>query len=115
MTAIPISRTCATKSSGSISTRKPGIDSSLSSVPPVWPSPRPDIFAMGTPQLATSGASTSVVLSPTPPVECLSTLTPGMPVRSIISPLRAMASVSHTVSSPSSPLSSAAMSQAAIW
>ena len=54
------------------STRKPGIDSSLSSVPPVWPRPRPQSLATGTPQAATSGATTSVVLSPTPPVECLS-------------------------------------------
>ena len=55
------------------STRKPGIASSLSSVPPVWPRPRPLIFANGTPHAATSGASASVTLSPTPPVECLST------------------------------------------
>ena len=37
------------------STRKPGIDSSLSSVPPVWPRPRPDIIGNGTPHAATSG------------------------------------------------------------
>ena len=59
------------------STRKPGIDSSLSSVPPVWPRPRPDIIGTTTPQAAASGASTSDVLSPTPPVVCLSTLRPG--------------------------------------
>ena len=52
--------------------RKPGIDSSLSSVPPVWPSPRPDIIGTATPQLATIGASSRDTLSPTPPVECLS-------------------------------------------
>jgi hypothetical protein len=38
----------------------------------VWPSPRPDIIGTATPQAATSGASTSETLSPTPPVECLS-------------------------------------------
>ena len=53
-------------------TRKPGIDSSLSSVPPVCPRPRPDILPNTAPQAATSGASTSVTLSPTPPLECLS-------------------------------------------
>jgi hypothetical protein len=73
------------------------------------------IFATGTPQLATSGPRTSVVLSPTPPVECLSTFTPGTLDRSIIFPERAIASVSHTVSSASRPLRNAAMSQAAIW
>ena len=50
--------------------------SNLSVVPPVWPKPRPLILATGTPQAATRGASTRVVVSPTPPVECLSTLTP---------------------------------------
>ena len=48
------------------------MDSSLSSVPPVWPRPRPDSCGTATPQAATSGASGSVILSPTPPVECLS-------------------------------------------
>ena len=53
--------------------RNPGIDSSLSSVPPVCPSPRPLIFPTGTPQAATIGPTAIEVLSPTPPVECLST------------------------------------------
>ena len=53
-------------------TLQPGIDSSLSRVPPVWPSPRPDSCGTGTPQAATRGASGRVILSPTPPVECLS-------------------------------------------
>ena len=51
---------------------KPGIDSSLSSVPPVWPSPRPDTIGTATPHAATAGASGIEILSPTPPVECLS-------------------------------------------
>ena len=34
------------------STRKPGIASSLSSVPPVWPRPRPDIIGTTTPHAA---------------------------------------------------------------
>ncbi len=36
--------------------RNPGIDSSLSSVPPVWPRPRPDIIGTTTPHAAASGA-----------------------------------------------------------
>jgi hypothetical protein len=35
--------------------------------------PRPLIFPTGTPQAATIGPTAIVVLSPTPPVECLST------------------------------------------
>ncbi|MNG75879.1 hypothetical protein D3C79_343920 [compost metagenome] len=69
-----------------ISTWKPATASSLSIVPPVCPRPRPDIFATGISSAATSGASTSVVVSPTPPVECLSTLTPSIAERSITSP-----------------------------
>ncbi len=62
---------------------KPGMVSSLSKVPPVWPRLRPLI--MGTqmpgipagvgwarPAAARMGAMRSEVLSPTPPVECLS-------------------------------------------
>ena len=59
--------------------RQPGIDSSLSRVPPVCPRPRPDSIGTTAPQLATSGASTSETLSPTPPVECLSTDGRGLP------------------------------------
>ena len=89
----------ATNSSSVSSTRKPGIDSSLSSVPPVCPSPRPLIFPNGTPQAATIGATAIEVLSPTPPVECLSTtFRPSAPARSIVSPLRIIASVSASVS-----------------
>ncbi len=79
-------------------TRKPGIDSSLSRVPPVCPRPRPDSIGTTAPQLATSGASTSDTLSPTPPVECLSTVGLPSPDRSrrspeaIISPVQARSS-----------------------
>ena len=51
-----------------------GIAPSLSIVPPVKPRPRPLILATGTPQAAAAGPAISVVLSPTPPVLCLSTL-----------------------------------------
>ena len=54
----------------------PGIDSILSSVPPVWPSPRPESWGTAAPQAATSGHSGRLILSPTPPVECLSTVGP---------------------------------------
>ena len=45
------------KSAGLRSVRTPGIDSSLSSVPPVWPSARPESFATRTPHAATSGTT----------------------------------------------------------
>ena len=72
MTA-PTSASAAVSSSLPRLARQPGIDSSLSRVPPVCPRPRPDSIGTTAPQLATSGASTSETLSPTPPVECLST------------------------------------------
>ncbi len=74
------------------------MDSSLSSVPPVWPSPRPDIMGTTTPAAAASGADIKLVLSPTPPVECLSTLMPGMELRSTVSPERTMHSVAALTS-----------------
>ena len=62
------------------SVRRPGIDSSLSRVPPVCPSPRPDSFATASPSAAAIGANTSVTPSATPPVECLSTVGRSRPV-----------------------------------
>ena len=50
--------------------------SSLSSVPPVRPSLRPEIIGMNPPQAAMIGVSTRLTLSPTPPVECLSSTVP---------------------------------------
>ena len=44
------------------------------------------VFPPGTPIEAMIGPSTSVTLSPTPPVECLSILTPSIEERSRISP-----------------------------
>src|SRR3989442_1106746 len=96
--AMPIVRTCWTNSSIARSTRNPGIASSLSSVPPLCPSARPESLATGTPAAATSGATTRVALSPTPPVECLSTFRPGMEDRSSCRPLAAMARVKAVVS-----------------
>ena len=95
------------------STDRPGMDSSLSSVPPVCPSPRPLIFATGTPHAATSGARISVVVSPTPPVECLSIFLPGIADRSHTSPLSRMASVRSVVSCAVMPFKRIAISSAA--
>ena len=97
------------------SMQQPGMDSSLSSVPPVCPRPRPDILATVPPHAATSGATTSVVVSPTPPVLCLSSLTPGRSDRSTTSPECIMASVSAAVSSLVMPRCRMAMSMADIW
>ena len=52
---------------------KPGMESSLSSVPPVMPRPRPEIIGTRKPRQASSGARGRDTLSPMPPVECLST------------------------------------------
>jgi hypothetical protein len=71
-------------------------------------------LATGSPQAATSGATTSVVLSPTPPVECLSTTLPKR-VRSSRSPEPTMLAVSAAVSFASMPRQTIAMSSAAIW
>jgi hypothetical protein len=49
--------------------------SSLSMVPPEKLSPRPLILPTGSPHAAAIGPTASVVLSPTPPDECLSTIT----------------------------------------
>ena len=99
ITERPVLFTTAKKLSRSSEVCIPGIDSILSTVPPVCPKPRPDIFATFTPQEATIGAMISVVLSPTPPVECLSTFIPSMPDKSTISPECATASVIASVSS----------------
>ena len=63
MTA-PTSSSWANISSLESAARQPGIDSSLSRVPPVWPRPRPESWGTATPQAATSGASGRVILSP---------------------------------------------------
>lgn len=74
----------------------------------------PDIFATFTPQAAAMGATISVVLSPTPPVECLSTFVPGMEDRCLV-PDSAIAFVSAAVSLSSIPRYQMAISMAAIW
>ena len=57
-----------------------------------------------------------VALSPTPPVECLSTtLRPSSAPRSSVAPLRTIASVSADVSAGVSPRNQTAIKKAAIW
>ena len=91
--------------------------SSLSSVPPVWPRPRPEIIGTKPPQAAIAGARIRLTLSPTPPVECLSRMGPGRlsGFQSSTVPERVMASVSATRSSRSMPRKNTAMQKAAIW
>ncbi len=102
-------------SSGVRSTLRPGTDSSLSSVPPVCARPRPLSLGTGTPQAAARGPAIRVTLSPTPPVECLSTLKPGMAERSSTSPLATIACVRANVSACVIPRVTTAISQAATW
>ncbi len=61
------------------------------------------------------GASAIETLSPTPPVECLSTFTPATSERSSTSPERSIASVSAAVSASVIPRKKTAMQKAAIW
>ena len=102
------------------SARQPAMDSSLSSVPPVCPSPRPESCGTATPKTATSGASGRVILSPTPPVECLSVVRFTVPSalrseeKSMRSPESIMAVVQREISARSMPLSRIAMFSAAI-
>ena len=100
----PTSRSCANISSFVSSARQPGIDSSLSSVPPVWPSPRPESCGTATPKEATSGISGSVILSPTPPVECLSLVGLPRPEKSMRSPDAIIAIVRSRISRRLMPL-----------
>ena len=110
-----ISLTCWINWSISISIFIPEIDSSLSSVPPVWPKPRPLIFATGTPIDATRGPKIKDVLSPTPPVECLSTLTPSIADKSTTSPLLTIAWVNAKRSAFVISLKTIAINKADIW
>ncbi len=81
----------------------------------MWPRPRPEIIGTYTPQAAASGARTRLVLSPTPPVECLSTRGPGREDRSSTSPVRIIDSVRARVSSAVIPRKNTAMASAEAW
>jgi len=110
----PVARSTSIISAVVRSARQPGIDSSLSRVPPVWPRPRPDSCGTAAPQLATSGARTSETLSPTPPVECLSTVGAGTALRSSRWPDLTLAAVQARSSPGSMPWKYTAMSRADI-
>ena len=83
-------------------------------MPPVWPSPRPDSCGTATPKLATRGASGRVILSPTPPVECLSVVGFESAWKSICSPLAIIALVQRAISDRSIPRRKIAIASAAI-
>ncbi len=112
-TTAPTSASWRSMSAMDSSARQPGIDSSLSRVPPVCPRPRPDICGTAAPHAATSGANGSVILSPTPPVECLSTVGRSPPSRNR-SPESSIAPVQRAVSAASIPRRKIAMASAAI-
>ncbi len=113
MTA-PTERSSSSMSAADSDARQPGIDSSLSSVPPVCPSPRPDSCGTAAPQAATTGASGRVILSPTPPVECLSVVGRSRVEKSIRSPEAIIAAVQRASSAGVIPLSRIAIARAAI-
>jgi hypothetical protein len=110
----PTSRSIRFISSFDSDARHPAIDSSLSSVPPVCPRPRPDSCGTATPSDAMSGTSGSVILSPTPPVECLSMAGRPSPEKLRRSPLAIIAAVRSRISSRSIPWITIAMSSALI-
>ena len=94
----------------------PGIESNLSRVPPVWPKPLPEIIGTYSPQAASIGANITLVLSPTPPVECLSQTRSESRISDQfnVSPEFVIASVKQTVSSGVIPFENIAMLIAAI-
>ncbi len=91
------------------------MDSSLSRVPPVWPSPLPESLATARPSDAASGTKARVTPSATPPVECLSTVGRDSPVSATVRPDSTMALVRANVSPGSSPRMNAAIRNAAAW
>ena len=109
----PTSRRIVNISSLERLARQPGMDSILSSVPPVCPRPRPESCGTRTPKAATSGTRGSVILSPTPPVECLSAVAPS-DVKSSRSPDSIMARVQRSISGRPIPLRKIAIARADI-
>ena len=112
--AIPIRFTFSKNCSPDIDVENPFMLSSLSMVPPVCPKPLPDIFATGTPHAATMALKHRDVLSPTPPVLCLSTFMPCILERSRVSPESRMDKVRLVVSSISIPFRQTAIRKADI-
>ena len=79
------------------------------------PRPLPDILATFKPQAATIDPRAIDVLSPTPPVECLSDFIPSMQDKSITSPLCIIASARVAVSLSDIPFRSIAINRALVW
>ena len=84
-------------------------------MPPVMPSPRPEIIGTQTSSQASSGASTSETLSPMPPVECLSTFGGEPSGYSSTRPLSIIAAVRCWVSLGVIPRKKTAIAKALIW
>ena len=91
------------------------MDSILSAVPPVRPSPRPVSDGTPSPHAAASGWMTSESLSPTPPVECLSAVGTDKSSHERRSPESRIAVVKARVSASVMPLQHTAIAKAAIW
>ncbi|GAA1550080.1 hypothetical protein GCM10009788_59470 [Nocardioides humi] len=108
-TTAPTDSNCANISSFDNNARHPEIDSSLSNVPPVWPRPRPDNCGTATPHAATNGANGNVILSPTPPVECLSAVGRDNAEKSIRTPEAIIAPVQSPISRRSIPFNKIAI------
>ena len=112
-TAMPTSRTWRTKRASGRSASKPGIASSLSMMPPAWPSPRLPVVATRTPSAAASGAAAMGAVSPTPPVLWRSPAGPSEPSSSR-SPEAMSPRVRASTCSRPIPVRHAAMHHAAI-
>ena len=91
------------------------MDSILSAVPPVNPSPRPVSDGTPSPHAAANGWMTSESLSPTPPVECLSAVGTGRSSQERQSPESRIAIVRASVSAAVMPVQHTAIAKAAIW
>ncbi len=75
----------------------------------MWPRPRPESWGTAAPQAATRGARGRVILSPTPPVECLSVVGRVRAEKSMRSPEAIMAAVQRAISVRFMPLRKMAM------
>src|SRR5262249_12101365 len=93
----------------------PDIDSSLSNVPPVCPNARPVIIGTVRPHAATIGATIIDVLSPTPPVLCLSIFLDLIDESSRHLPESRISRVKASVSPMVIPFKYTAINHAATW
>ena len=112
--ATPIVSTFFWNSVKDKSVENPGMDSNLSRVPPVCPKALPLIMGIAIPAAARSGARMREILSPTPPVLCLSATNISRWEKSIRLPECTMISIKPVNSSASIPWEHTAFSQAVI-